>query len=252
MEDPGSVPARGDWTVFPLCLFVCSRGACKRVNSLNWSRQDIALGSTVVQLPHLGSIPAWGNCILISISKFLLHYFSLGVGRHLVFIVPSLFARVSFVFGKWASMFHPLKSETRCVMLTCLETTCCQCRISLYISKSVPSSSFPTRVSPSPHYCALQYNKPCLKYINLAHNSSNVHPEGENRHYWLPVPGMFLSWLITEPAFFFFVFVKTDLNKYPIIFNCEWALTASRASQYPPASTAVPPEPLRKTHIYCN
>lgn len=35
------------------------------------------------------------------------------------------------------------------------------------------------------------------------------------------------------PAFFFF-FVKTELNKYPIIFHCEWTLTGSRASQHPP------------------
>lgn len=27
--------------------------------------------------------------------------------------------------------------------------------------------------------CTAVYNKPCLKYINLAHNNGNVHPEGE-------------------------------------------------------------------------
>lgn len=27
--------------------------------------------------------------------------------------------------------------------------------------------------------CTAVYNKPCLKYINLAHNNGNVHPEGD-------------------------------------------------------------------------
>lgn len=37
----------------------------------------------------------------------------------------------------------------------------------------------PPALATPPHYCARQYNKPCLKYINLAHNSANVHPEGD-------------------------------------------------------------------------
>lgn len=196
------------------CFSLFSRGACKLVNSFNWSRQDISLGSTVVQSNPMQIYPSCLTWVKFPLEAtefsylfpsffFITFPWGLGGTSCLLFhpCLQGFLVSLAWFSGKWASIFHPFKSETQDVMLTCLETTCCQCRISLYISKSVPSSSLPTRVSPSPRHCALQYNKPCLKYINLAHNSSHVHPEGENRHYWLPVPGMFSSWLITEPAF---------------------------------------------------
>lgn len=157
-------------------------------------------------------------------------------------IVPSMFAGVPCVsgltLGQTSFDFSSVEiRNTRWLAWKQPVDNCSRCHVSRYTDANPRHQAPPLTIV----HCGI---------INLVPTCTL---REENQHHWLPVAGMFSSQLFFFCLVFcFFAFVKIEFNKYPTIFNCEWALTASRASQRPPASTGVPPPGLRKTQIYCH